>query len=103
MRQTGPFTIVIDPWFITNPKTPQQCKDLDALGKVDLILVTHAHFDHFMDAPALAKKNNVPVLGPAGLGSSLVTLGILPEELTIRMNKGGTATPLGASIKITIK
>jgi L-ascorbate metabolism protein UlaG (beta-lactamase superfamily) len=102
IKTPGGKVIVIDPWLITNPKTPQQYKDLDALGKVDLILVSHAHFDHFMDAPALAKKNNVPILGPAGLGSSIVTLGILPVELTIRMNKGGTATPIGPNIKITM-
>ena len=100
IKTPGGKVIVIDPWLITNPKTPQQYKDLDALGKVDLILVTHAHFGHFMDAPALAKKNNAPVVGPAGLGSSIVTLGILPVELTIRMNKGGTVAPIGPNIKI---
>ena len=48
--------IVIDPWRTSNPKTPAAFKDLAALGKVDLILATHAHFDHFADAPALAKN-----------------------------------------------
>src|ERR1035437_1361453 len=38
--------IVIDPFLTQNPKTPPQYKNLDALGKVDLILVTHAHGDH---------------------------------------------------------
>ena len=33
--------IVIDPFLTNNPKTPTQYKDLKALGKVDLILVTH--------------------------------------------------------------
>jgi len=54
IRTPGGKVIVIDPWLRTNPKTPQVYKDLDALGKVDLILVTHGHFDHFADAPALA-------------------------------------------------
>ena len=58
--------IVIDPWLRTNPKTPPQFKNLEALGKVDLILVTHAHFDHVADAPDLAKMNNVPMYGPPG-------------------------------------
>jgi len=93
--------IVIDPYLIDNPKTPAQYKKLDALGKVDLILVTHAHMDHFADAPALARLNNAPVYGPAGLDQSLQTLGILPPELAPRMGKGGTITPLGPSIKIT--
>jgi L-ascorbate metabolism protein UlaG (beta-lactamase superfamily) len=93
--------IVIDPWLLTNPKTPEGYKRLDALGKVDLILVTHAHADHFSDAPELAKLNNAPMYGPAGLNQSLVTLGILPAALAPRFNKGGTITPLGPNIKIT--
>ena len=70
--------IVIDPFLTNNPKTPQQYKNLDALGKVDLILVTHAHGDHIGDAPDLARKHNVPMIGPAGLNQLLMTLGVLP-------------------------
>jgi L-ascorbate metabolism protein UlaG (beta-lactamase superfamily) len=66
-----------------------------------VILVTHAHGDHLGDAPALAKKNNAPVYAPAGLNQVLVTLGILPAELSVRSGKGGTVTPLGPDIKIT--
>lgn len=94
--------IVIDPFLTKNPKTPAQWKSLDALGKVDLILVTHAHGDHLGDGPELAKKNNAPLWGPAGLDQVLVTLGVLPPELAPRMNKSGTITPLGPDIKITM-
>ncbi|MBI3078424.1 MAG: metal-dependent hydrolase [Deltaproteobacteria bacterium] len=94
--------IVIDPFLTANPKTPAQYKNLDALGKVDLILVTHAHADHLLDAPALAKKHNAPLWGPAGLNQSLITLGVLPVNLAPRMNKGGVITPLGPSIKIAM-
>lgn len=94
--------IVIDPWLTTNPKTPMEYKKLEALGKVDLILVTHAHGDHFADAPALSKLNNAPVYGPAGLNQAMVTLGILPPELSLRFGKGGTITPFGPTgVKIT--
>jgi L-ascorbate metabolism protein UlaG (beta-lactamase superfamily) len=94
--------IVIDPWLLQNPVTPNEFKDLDALGKVDLILVTHAHGDHFADAPALARKNNAPVWGPAGLGATMQALGILPNDLAPRMGKGGTLMPWGPSgVKIT--
>ncbi len=94
--------IVIDPWLKANPKTPAEYKDLDKLGKVDLILVTHAHGDHFADAPELSRKNNAPVWGPAGLGSTLATLGILPVELAPRMGKGGRIMPWGPDgVKIT--
>ena len=94
--------IVIDPFLTQNPKTPQQWKNLDALGKVDLILVTHAHGDHIGDAPDLAKKTNAPIIAPAGLNQSLLTLGVLPANLVPRMNKGGTITPLGPDIKISM-
>src|SRR5258706_16097232 len=62
--------IVIDPWLVNNPKTPAQYKNLDALGKIDLILVTHGHGDHIGDAPELAKKHNVPLYAAAGLNQS---------------------------------
>jgi L-ascorbate metabolism protein UlaG (beta-lactamase superfamily) len=97
----GGKVIVIDPWLTTNPKTPDAYKKLDALGKVDLILVTHGHGDHFGDAGALAKLTGAPVYGPAGLIQSAVTLGILPTEQAVRFGKSGTVTPLGASIRIT--
>jgi L-ascorbate metabolism protein UlaG (beta-lactamase superfamily) len=98
----GGKVIVVDPWVTSNPKTPAKYKDLDALGKVDLILVTHAHFDHFADAPALSKKNHAPVWGPAGLDSTIVALGILPLELAPRFGKGGTIAPWGPTgVKIT--
>ena len=93
--------ILIDPFLTKNPKTPEQYKNLDALGKIDLILVTHGHGDHLGDAPELAKKLNVPLYGPAGMNQSLQTLGILSPELSPRMNKSGTITPIGPDIKIT--
>lgn len=91
----GGKVIVIDPWLTSNPKTPPAWKDLHALGKVDLILVTHAHFDHFADAPALARMHNAPMYGPAGLGQTVATYGILPAQLAPRFGKGGTILPFG--------
>jgi len=98
----GGKVIVVDPWLRTNPKTPAAFKELSALGKVDLILVTHAHFDHFADAPDLAKMHSVPMYGPAGLGTTVDTLGILPAALAPRFGKGGTIQPFGpGGVKVT--
>jgi L-ascorbate metabolism protein UlaG (beta-lactamase superfamily) len=94
--------IVIDPWLITNPKTPPEFKKLEALGKVDLVLVSHAHFDHVADAPALATLNGAPLWAPAGLAQSMITLGVLPASQALRINKSGTVTPLGPNIKVTL-
>jgi len=94
--------ILIDPYLTKNPKTPEKYKDLKALGKVDLVLVTHAHGDHVGDGPALAMMHNVPLYGPAGLNDTLLALGILPKDLSPRFNKGGVIQPIGPSIKITM-
>jgi len=93
--------IMVDPWVTKNPKAPEPYKsNLDALGKIDLILVTHAHGDHLGDAPDLAKKHKVPMWGPAGMNQSLLTLGVMPAELVPRMNKSGTINPF-PGVKIT--
>ncbi|GAC1406851.1 MAG: metal-dependent hydrolase [Burkholderiaceae bacterium] len=97
----GGKVIVVDPWLISNPKTPEAYKKLNALGKVDLILVTHGHNDHFGDVAALAKLTGAPVYGPAGLLQSAMTLGILPAEQAVRFGKSGTVTPIGPDIRIT--
>jgi L-ascorbate metabolism protein UlaG (beta-lactamase superfamily) len=104
MRITAPNgkVIMLDPWITTNPLAPEPYKsNLDALGKLDVILVTHAHGDHLGDGPTLAKKLGIPLWGPAGLDQSLVTLGVLPAKLAPRMGKGGTITPIGSDVKVS--
>ncbi len=93
--------IMIDPWIMQNPKTPAEWKDLGKLGKVDLVLVSHAHGDHYGDAVPLVKQNHAQMWGPAGLADTLVSLGIVTPEEAPRMNKGGTIMPLGEGIAIS--
>jgi L-ascorbate metabolism protein UlaG (beta-lactamase superfamily) len=96
----GGKVIVTDPWLLKNPLTPAQYKDLGALGKVDVLLVTHGHGDHIADAPALAKLNNIPMWGPGDLNMALTTLGVLPPQQLPRFNKSGTIVP-APGIKVT--
>ncbi|MEK9776201.1 MAG: metal-dependent hydrolase [Quisquiliibacterium sp.] len=98
----GGKVILIDPFLTKNPKTPAQYKNLDALGKIDLILVTHAHGDHLGDAPAISSRNNAKIIGPNGLSLSLIELGVVKPTQVLRMNKSGTVSPLGAGIKISM-
>ena len=92
--------IVIDPFLKLNPRTPAKYKDLKALGKVDLILVTHGHGDHTRDLGELATLTGATVVANFELGNNLVALGIIDASKTIAMNKGGTIAPLGPGIKV---
>ncbi len=89
----GGKVIMIDPWIKGNPKTPAELKDLDKIGHIDVIFVTHGHGDHLGDSIELAKKYNAPVWGPAGMDQFLITLGVLPVNLAPRFGKGGTIEP----------
>ena len=97
----GGKLIVVDPWIKGGPKAPAKYKDdLAALGKIDLLLVSHGHVDHLGDAPELAKMNKTKLYGPADMVTPLVTIGALPSELGHRFNKSGTVKPLDG-IKVT--
>jgi L-ascorbate metabolism protein UlaG (beta-lactamase superfamily) len=93
--------IVIDPFMVNNPKTPVGWKNLDAIGKVDVILVTHGHGDHTGDVSELAKRTGATVLGPAGLVQTMVDLGWVPGDKAVRFGKGGRVQPAAAP-QITI-
>jgi len=80
--------VLVDPWVMNNPPCPDAEKTPD---KTDLVLITHAHFDHIGDAVELAKKHDAIVVGmyelclwmekkgvkriaPMGLGGSQMVL-----------------------------
>jgi len=98
IKTPGGKVIVIDPWLRNGPKAPAQYKDPANLGKVDIVLVTHGHVDHLGDAPEIAKSNKAMFYGPADMITPLVTLGVMPADLTHRFNKSGFVTPMGLKI-----
>lgn len=90
----GGKVILIDPFITKNPKTPENLKDLSALGKVDLILVTHGHGDHVGDTAAIAEMTGAKVAMNADMGHTFGTLGIVPYDQLIQFNKSGPIKPL---------
>jgi L-ascorbate metabolism protein UlaG (beta-lactamase superfamily) len=96
----GGKVILTDPWLRKNPLTPERYKDIANLGHIDLLLVTHGHWDHIADAPEVAKANGIPLYGPGDLNMTLTTLHVLPAAQLPRFNKGGHITPL-PGIKVT--
>jgi L-ascorbate metabolism protein UlaG (beta-lactamase superfamily) len=92
--------IVIDPFLKQNPMVPLKYRDLKALGKVDLILVTHGHGDHARDLSELARLTGATVVANWEYALQLGKIGLIDIDKTIAMNKGGTIAPLGRGIKI---
>jgi L-ascorbate metabolism protein UlaG (beta-lactamase superfamily) len=96
----GGTVIVTDPWLTKNPVTPEPYRNLSKLGKVDVLLVTHAHADHILDAPEIATMNKIRLWGAGDLNMALNTLGVLPPAQLPRFGVGGTVAP-APGIKVT--
>jgi len=92
--------IVIDPYLTKNPNAPQKYRDLKALGRVDLILVTHGHLDHTLDLVELMRLTGATVVTTYEYALQLGKLGVINTDKAIPMNKGGTVAPLGRGIKV---
>lgn len=90
----GGKVILIDPFITKNPKTPEEHKSLSALGKVDLVLVTHGHGDHVGDTAEIARMTSAKVAMNADMGHTFGTLDIVPYDQLIRFNKSGPIRPL---------
>jgi L-ascorbate metabolism protein UlaG (beta-lactamase superfamily) len=77
-------TVLIDPFLTQNPVFP---KDYKLPEKIDLILLTHAHFDHTADAVPVAKKHGSTVGAIFELANWIGSKGV---EKVIGFNMGGT-------------
>lgn len=76
--------ILIDPFFRQNPKYP---KDYKLPEKLDLLLLSHGHFDHIADAVTVAKQHRPQVVAIFELASWIGSKGV---EDTVGMNLGGS-------------
>ncbi|MGD9787535.1 MAG: metal-dependent hydrolase [Sulfuricellaceae bacterium] len=94
--------LLIDPW-ITNPANKNGKEDLAKLDKVDLILVTHGHFDHVGNSVEIAKKTGARLVTTFDLGKAMATYGGYPEKqmgFDTQGNFGGELTLLDGEVKI---
>lgn len=94
--------LLIDPW-ITNPANPHGKEDLAKIKHVDLILITHGHFDHVGDAVEIAKRTHAKLVSNFDLGKALVQVDGYPADLVgldTQGNTGGQITLLDGEVKI---
>lgn len=75
--------LMIDPWLL-NPKNPNGNEQLGALNKtdnkVDLVLVSHGHFDHVGNAVEIGIQTGARLVTTYDLGKSLVAYAGYPKE-----------------------
>src|ERR1019366_8163084 len=86
--------ILMDPWTEGNPKYPAGY----SIPKIDLMLITHGHFDHIHDAVPLAKKHSPQIGAIYETCHWLESQGV--ENLN-PMNKGGTQKIGSVTITMT--
>lgn len=70
--------IVLDPFLDDNPGSPVKSHELE---RVDLILVSHAAFDHLGDTEAIAKRTGAPVVCGGEVKAYLVAKGVPAEQV----------------------
>jgi L-ascorbate metabolism protein UlaG (beta-lactamase superfamily) len=92
LRTPGGKKVLLDPWIATNPSCPDSAKKV---GPVDLMLITHGHFDHTADAVSIARESGAQVVAAFELATWLQQKGL--KHVT-GMNLGGTLQTHGLSI-----
>ena len=88
-------TVLIDPLVASNPLCPPHEREV---REVDLILITHAHWDHLGDVLAIARELSPTVVTIVELGKWLSRQGLTNVEI---MNIGGIVQFEGVTITMT--
>ncbi len=85
--------VMIDPWVKGNPMCPPELHEPD---RIDAMLITHAHGDHFGDALELIRKHEPEVV----VGGFEVCMWLTGEGVTTvaPMNPGGSQEVLGCKV-----
>jgi L-ascorbate metabolism protein UlaG (beta-lactamase superfamily) len=89
--------VIVDPW-LGNPNCPPALSKPDALKPIDLVLVTHGHFDHITDVMAVHRATGAPVIAPDELANYFRRKGLADAR---EMNIGGSQEAAGVRITMT--
>ena len=95
LRTPGGRRLMFDPWLRGNPACPDRLKRPPAL---DLVLVSHGHFDHMDDLLLVARDSDATIVGSFELCDWASRKGM---GNTSPMNKGGAQSVAGLRIVMT--
>jgi L-ascorbate metabolism protein UlaG (beta-lactamase superfamily) len=96
--------ILFDPWF-ANPMNKEGKATGDALKSVDLILVSHGHFDHVGQAADISRRTGAKLVTTLDLGEALGRYGGFPQENMSYQtlgNAGGILTFFDGEVRILL-
>ena len=74
----GGKRILVDPYIDSSPLCPIKSTDFD---RVDLIIVSHAPFDHLGDAEDIARRTGAPVICGGEIKNFLIEKGIPAHQI----------------------
>ncbi len=94
-KTTEGKVVIVDPWVMNNPGCPDAEK---SQSQLDLVLITHGHFDHIGDAVELGKS-----LEPQTFAIFETAAWLQSKEVpnVTGMNIGGTTASEGVGITMT--
>jgi L-ascorbate metabolism protein UlaG (beta-lactamase superfamily) len=93
----GGQRLAFDPW-VSNPRCPPTLAKPEALGRLDLILLSHGHEDHAGDVAGVSRVSGAPVVCIFELGLYLREKGV---QWVADMGIGGTQTIAGVQVTMT--
>ncbi|WP_254513687.1 metal-dependent hydrolase [Anatilimnocola floriformis] len=94
--QTGEHSILLDPYLDSSPAA--SCKAADI--RADYVLVSHGHYDHCLEAAAVANSNNATLIANFEIATWFETKHGVKN--TIAMNLGGSVATKFGRVTMTI-
>lgn len=91
LETPGGKKVLFDPWVSGNPKCPASERKV---SRVDVMAISHGHFDHIHDAVPIAKEHEPEIVCIWEIGAFLEKRG---AKNVRAMNKGGTQSVAGLS------
>ncbi len=95
--EMGGKTVVVDPFFTSNPTTEMPADSVEA----DYVLVSHGHFDHIEDTVAIARRTGATVIANFEIINWLQGQGLAEENCHPQHIGGGFDHDFGR-VKLTI-